>query len=618
VFRQHLIMSVCTSIGIESVHGCVSCSKMEEMVELRADLCRFSPREAVSVIKSLRCPVILTARGREDDKFLLNVLGSLEYGDLEYVDLELDASRGYSELVRKAAGSLGARFIVSFHDFKDTPCPDELLEIYGLCVSRGADIVKIVTHAACIEDASRVLQLYHAGTLEKPLVAFAMGEKGSFTRRLCLALGAPFTYCAANVGQATAPGQLTARQMRRLLSPESYPVNLNCHPSSSSEAILPCSKSFAQRAMIAAAMAPGTSRLHGYTGCDDTESALDVVRTLGADVKVDGDDVIICGVKPEQVDVTSLNVGESGLLARLMVPISSLFSGKHGAVVVEGRGTLLKRDLSDVDDLVTAAGGRVGSNGGRMPFTAGGALKGGFIEVDGSRSSQSVSGLLMTLPLLPVDSVLHVKSAVSTPYIEMTLRVLKMFGVEIGLSRQEGTLTFRIPGRQHYVPVDVALEPDWSSAANLVVAAHIAHYLRPEWKIFLPDLKKVGGQADEQVLDLVGKCGPLRSFVFDASHCPDLFPIAAVLACFCHGTSVLRGVGRLYRKESDRAEAIFSDISFTVHLVRCSILPSCSIPPRIFCTLSGSLIARTDKSKFIFCTSIRLCSIRSANSIQMA
>lgn len=553
------MMSICTSIGMESVDGCISCSMGEEMVEIRADLCHFNVRETISVIKSIKCPKILTARGMEKEAFLLDVLGGLEYGELEYMDLELDASREYSDRIRRKCCSLGVKFIVSFHDFKDTPCLDELYEIYGLCVSRGADIVKIVTMATGIEDASRVLQLYGTGMLERPLVAFAMGEQGSFSRRLCLALGAPFTYCSFEGGQATASGQISAREMRRLLDSETYPVDLH-HLPSSSECVMPCSKSFAQRAIISASLTPGTSRLRGYAGCDDTESALEVARTLGAEVVVEGDSLIIRGVAPEEVDVNSLDVGESGLLARLMVPLSSLFLGKHEEVRVTCRGTLLRRNLSDLDSVLSASGGLVSSEDGRMPYILREALKTGSIEVDGSFSSQSISGLLMTLPLLTGDSVLKVKDAVSAPYLEMTCRVLELFGIEIECIKDSGVYIYKMSGGQRYAPADVVLEPDWSSAAYMVVAAHLAHYLRPDWKCSMPDLKKGTGQADECVLELVARCGPLSHFVFDASDCPDLFPIAAVLACFCNGVSVIKGVRRLYRKESNRAETILSEL----------------------------------------------------------
>jgi len=554
-------MAVCTSLGFQSVESCVSASRGEEMVEVRADISGFQVEDTVSVLKRIDCSKILTVRERNESGFLLKVLDGLEPGDVQYVDLELGASREYSEEVREAVHSLDARFIVSFHDFGDTPCLDELLEIYGICVSRGADIVKIVTYAADIEDASRVLQLYRSGTSEKPLVAFAMGEKGSFTRRLCLSLGAPFTYCAPDTGIATAPGQLTASEMRGLLSPASYPAGLNrlCRPGS---AVLPCSKSFAQRAIILSALTPGTSILRGYCGCDDTEAALDVARAFGADVKVEEDTVRITGVRPEDVKVKCLDVGESALLARMLVPLSSLFLSAGGVVTVDGRGTLKGRILSDVGNVARMAGGEVDSEEGRVPLILREAVKNGNIEVDGSCSSQSISGLLMTLPLMKGDSILTVNHPVSIPYMEMTVRVLKKFGIMMdGVYDGSERCVFHIPGGQRYRPAEMDLEPDWSSAAYLVVASHIARYLRPGWMVDIPYIIKGTGQADERVLELVEICGSLNSFDFDATDCPDLFPIAAVLACFCSGTSVIKGVGRLHQKESDRAEAIFAELT---------------------------------------------------------
>lgn len=554
-------MAVCTSIGYSSMAECISASQGEEMVEVRADLCGFPVGETVMLLKEIQCPKMLTARGRFTDEFILKVLGRLGYGDIQYVDLELDAPREYSDRVRQAVHAVGGQFLVSFHDFSDTPCIDELQEIYDICISRGADIVKVVTTASCVEEASGILQLYRQNGLVKPLVAFAMGKAGIFTRRLCLSLGAPFTYCSAAAGSSTAPGQMTSAQMREELSQESYPIDLHDIPLRC-EAAFPCSKSFAQRAIISAALASGVSVLRHYAGCDDTEAAVGVARSLGARVSRRDGLLEIVGIAPEGVRVSRLNVGESGLLARLMVPVSSLFVEKSGPVTVEGGGTLLRRDLSDVDDAVAACGGAAVSDGGGVPVTLREAVKGGIIEMDGSRSSQSVSGLLMTLPLLAGDSILTVSNAVSIPYLEMTVRVLEKFGIGMECRRgQGGSMVFRIPGGQKYHPSEFDLEPDWSSAAYLVAAEHLARHLRPDWKLSLPDFERGTGQADERIVELVEKCGSLESFEFDATDCPDLFPIAAVLACFCRGKSELKGVGRLYWKESDRAEAIFSELT---------------------------------------------------------
>ncbi|MBQ0005836.1 MAG: type I 3-dehydroquinate dehydratase [Alistipes sp.] len=334
-------MKICTSLGYCSVSECVKTSIGEEMVEVRADLCGFSVGETVSVLKDISCEKILTVR-TSDGGDLMEILGRLDEGNLDYVDLSLDAARDFSDRVRDAIHFLGGKYIVSFHDFKDTPCLDELYEIYDICVSRGADIVKIVTTASCTEDASRVLELYRKKSLCKPLVAFAMGECGSFSRRLCLMLGAPFTYCSPDGGKATASGQWCASRMRRSLSPEAYPIDLHHLPRSRVDA-LPCSKSFAQRAIIGAGLAEGRSVLRGYVGCDDTEAALRVIRSFGAVVRVEGDVLTIDGVSPRNIAVSHIDVGESGLLSRMMIPIASLFVRDGSRVTVDGEGTLRRR-----------------------------------------------------------------------------------------------------------------------------------------------------------------------------------------------------------------------------------------------------------------------------------
>ena len=553
-------MKICTSLGYRSVSGCVETAIGEEMVEVRADLCGFSVEDTVSVLKNISCEKILTVRG-SDEGFLMEILGRIDAGSLDYLDLSLDVTRDFSDRVRDTVHSLGGKYVISFHDFNDTPCLDELYEIYDICTGRGADIVKIVTTPSCIGDVSRVLDLYQMPHLSKPLVAFAMGECGSFSRRLCLMLGAPFTYCYADGGTATASGQWSVSEMRRSFSPETYLIDLH-HLPRCGESVIPCSKSFAQRAIICASLSPGRSVFRGYVGCDDTEAALRVARSLGAVVQVEGDVLTIQGVSPQNITVSRIDVGESGLLSRMMIPLAAVLIRDGSIVIVDGDGTLRCRNLQDAEDAVRAAGGKVFSNRGYVPFAIEGFIKGGNVEVDAAVSSQSVTGLLMSLPLLSVDSVLTVNSPVSLPYIRMTVKILEKFGVTVRCDDfTSDALRFSIDRRQSYHPASVELEPDWSSVAGLMVAAHMARYLRPQWRVSVPDIRTGTAQADERVLELLHLCGELEPFEFDATDCPDLFPIAATLACFCRGKSKLKGVGRLYGKESNRAESILSELT---------------------------------------------------------
>jgi 3-phosphoshikimate 1-carboxyvinyltransferase len=191
-------------------------------------------------------------------------------------------------------------------------------------------------------------------------------------------------------------------------------------------------------------------------------------------------------------------------------------------------------------------------------------MHGGDITVDGSVSSQFITGLLLALPLAQEDTTLHVTSPVSIPYIDMTIETARLFGVEI--MHNEGDYTqFFIEGRQQYTPADIAIEGDWSGAATLLVAGAIAG------EVTVKNISTLSKQADTAICHALERAGAgliieqdsitvskrkLRGFEFDATNAPDLFPALAALAAAAEGESVIIGTDRLRHKESDRAETI--------------------------------------------------------------
>ncbi|WP_300798318.1 3-phosphoshikimate 1-carboxyvinyltransferase [uncultured Alistipes sp.] len=319
----------------------------------------------------------------------------------------------------------------------------------------------------------------------------------------------------------------------------------------------PCSKSYAQRALAASLLCDGTSVLHNIEFCDDTRSALRCIRTLGAKVTQTGDALSIAGgLHPVE---RRLLVGESGLATRLFTPIASLCTSP---IRIEGEGTLLRRPMGMMVSPLRQLGVQVKERGGRLPFEVCGPLHGGEAEVDGSVSSQFITGLLLALPRAAGDTTLHVRDAVSTPYLDMTLDTASRFGVEIFQRDYE---EFYIPGAQRYCATELHIEGDWSAAAMLLVAGATAG------EVTVRNVPMLSKQADTAICTALVRAGaavindvhsvtaahrPLRAFEFDATHCPDLFPALAALAAAAEGVSVLHGTSRLRHKESDRAEAI--------------------------------------------------------------
>jgi 3-phosphoshikimate 1-carboxyvinyltransferase len=586
---------ICTTIQNRTAEQIVEALEQCEMAEIRLDRCSLSLREIEDVFTS-DVPLVATCRiseimasepslqdpslseqSREVKAMQLaekRLVKAVEAG-ARYVDVEIEAPKHMSKRVRQAAHESGTVFIRSYHDFEGTDSLPALKALVEKCRYHGADVVKLVTTAKCAEDVERVMSLYewaHGEDIE--LIAFCMGEAGRQSRLDCLKMGSPYTYAALTADEAAAPGQWPAEQMRSALYGDFRFIE--------SEALtMPVSKSFAQRAVIAAALADGVSVLRGYTSCGDNEAALQVARNLGADVTVDGDVVTIKGISAAMgcLDMDELHVGESGLLTRMMIPLMSQLSGNP--VKFTGEKTLLGRPLTGAKEIMDEFGAEI-SEPVCVPLTVSGPLKAGRAEISGKHGSQLISGLLMALPFADRNSSLIVHEPKSIPYMFITLEVLKKFGIKVGNDMLGGRdflesdgdwslcteMVFKVKGGQKYKAAEIDLEGDWSAAANFLAAGAIFG------KVELQGLDTTSLQADLSIMDILMDAGaslsqldgdkgnitvqraPLKAVNADASNCPDLFPIIAVLAAFCQGTSRFAGVGRLANKESDRAKAI--------------------------------------------------------------
>ena len=616
---------ICTTIQNRNLEQIYEALENCEMAEIRLDRCDITEKQ-IDELFSADVPLVATCRIAEVAERTealkdlpeqsrkiramqiaeRKLIRAIEAG-ARYVDVELEAEKQMSKRVRQAAHENGTIFIRSYHDFERTDSLEALKAIVEKCVYHGADLVKIVTTAHTAEDADKVLALYDwcrtysderiAALADGGLVAFCMGEAGKQSRLDCLKEGAPYTYAALTEDEAAAPGQWATEDMKKAVYGDFAFI-------SSDELSMPSSKSFAQRAIIAAALADGVSHLKGYTPCGDNEAALQVARNLGADVQVDGSVVTIKGVaaKPGSYCNSELHTGESGLLTRMMIPLMTQLS--NGPVTFTGEKTLLGRPLTGAKEIMEAfavegqdiiqsvSGLEEGPDNGsnnegasdviRVPLKVNGPLKAGRAEVSGKHGSQLISGLLMALPFAEKNSSLIVHEPKSIPYIFITLEVLKKFGLKIGNEMLGGRdflesngdwslcteMVFKVKGGQGYKAADIDLEGDWSAAANFLVAGAVFG------QVEVAGLDTTSLQADLSIMDILMDAGaslsqldgdkgnitvqraPLRAFKVDASNCPDLFPIISVLAAFCQGASRLAGVGRLANKESDRAKAI--------------------------------------------------------------
>ena len=638
---------ICTTIQNRNLEQIYEALAQCEMAEIRLDRCALTAREIDELFTS-DVPLVATCRINEiaaSDPSLQGeelteqsrgikamqiaekrLIRAIEAG-ARYVDVEIEAPKQMSKRVRQAAHENGTLFIRSYHDFEGTDSMEALKAMVEKCVYHGADMVKIVTTAHSESDVEKVMALYgwcrgvgdRIGALaDGGLIAFCMGEAGRESRLECLRHGAPYTYAALNAEEAAAPGQWPAAEMHdavyggfRFIGSET-----ECGNDDTRSITMPVSKSFAQRAIIAAALADGVSHLRGYSSCGDNEAAIQVARSIGAEVVLEGNVLTVRGISAQLgcLDHENLHVGESGLLTRMMIPVMAQIGSRP--VTFTGEKTLLGRPLTGAREIIETLGGKilhsvqndreevqndsgavcdgkgVASGEGdssplRVPLTIEGPLRPGRAEISGKHGSQIISGLLMALPFAERNTSLIVHEPKSIPYMFITLEVLKKFGIKVGNEMLGGRdflesdgdwslcteIIFKVKGGQKYKAADMDLEGDWSAAANFLVAGAIFG------KAEIQGLDTTSLQADLSIMDILMDAGaslsqldgekggitvqraPLKAFNVDASNCPDLFPIISVLAAFCQGTSRLAGVGRLANKESDRAKAILEMLS---------------------------------------------------------
>ena len=563
---------ICTTIQNKTLEQIYEALEGCEMAEIRLDRCDLSAKEIdelftadIPLVATCRISEVaaneptlqdpkLTPQSREIKAMQIaerKLVRAIEAG-ARYVDVELEAQKQMSKRIRNAAHENGTIFIRSYHDFEGTDSLEALKALVEKCHYHGADMVKIVTTAKSRQDAERVLALYDWYAAERPdggLIAFCMGEEGRQSRLDCLRKGAPYTYAALTEAEAAAPGQWPADEMMKAVYGDFRFID-----GGEDALTMPVSKSFAQRAIIAAALADGVSHLKGYTPCGDNEAAIQVAQNLGAEVSVDGNVLTVRGISAQlgALQHTEIHVGESGLLTRMLIPLMAQLSPEE--VTFTGEKTLLGRPLTGAKEIMDAFGAAITSSvisstssvisstspvissassvissassvisseaekspaPVRVPLTVKGPLKAGRAEISGKHGSQLISGLLMALPFAERNSSLIVREPKSIPYMFITLEVLKKFGIKVGNDMLGGPdflasdgdwslcteMVFKVKGGQKYKAADIDLEGDWSAAANFLVAGAIFGSLE------LQGLDTTSLQADLSVMDILMDAG---------------------------------------------------------------------------------------------------------------
>lgn len=345
-------------------------------------------------------------------------------------------------------------------------------------------------------------------------------------------------------------------------------MKITIHPSQLSGITnAPASKSSMQRACAAALLCNGKSIIKNAGHSNDDKAALDIIQRLGATVtKIDDETIEVDSnflSAPENITSkeNELNCGESGLSIRMFAPIAALCKNE---ITITGEGSLLNRPLDFFDEVLPQVGVKIKSNNGKLPITLQGPLQPKDIEIDGSLSSQFLTGLLLSYAICAKENVsIKVSNLKSKPYIDLTLEVMKKFGLNVPDNKNYEEFAFRTPQITNLKSenINYTVEGDWSGGAFLLVAGAIAGSIR------ITGLSLVSTQADKRIVDalMAANAGiaieakgikmhatAMDAFDFDATDCPDLFPPLVALAAYCKGTTKIKGVSRLAHKESNR------------------------------------------------------------------
>ena len=329
---------------------------------------------------------------------------------------------------------------------------------------------------------------------------------------------------------------------------------------------IPPSKSVSHRAIISAGLAKGESVISNVLMSEDMIATCDAMTALGASIAYQETQngcftLTISGCDPLAMKTDTIQCNESGSTLRFIIPIVLL---QPKRVVITGKGRLVSRPMKPYYEIFAEKAIQYEhlQKDQDLPLAVEGALTPGSYQIDGGVSSQFITGLLFALPLLSGDSVIELTSKLeSKPYIDITLDVLKQFGIEIVNDNDQ---RFVIKGNQAYTPSNYRVEGDFSQGAFWLVAGTIGEMMdcqdlnvasQQGDKVIVDILKEMGGDISVDDDKLIVRKAETSGTIIDVSQCPDLVPILGVVGSLSKGTTTIINGERLRFKESDRLMA---------------------------------------------------------------
>lgn len=324
--------------------------------------------------------------------------------------------------------------------------------------------------------------------------------------------------------------------------------------------LAPPSKSYTHRAFVIASLARGDSIISSPLLAEDTLSTLNAMRAFGVKIE-ESENVLIhgCGGSLKTPD-EEVDCGNSGTTIRLVSGVAAL----DGTAVLTGDESLKRRPMQPLLDALNQLGVKAFSKGNGTPpvVIEGSGIKGGSVDIRGDISSQFISSILIVSPYAKDDVKINITTPLkSTPYVHMTLDIMEKFGVKV-----EGNLKqLVIKAGQTYRGRKYSVEGDYSSASYFFALAALTFS-----EVTVQNLNRESKQADKLILDILKEMGAkvtvkdgevtvrgkgLSGIEVDLGDAPDLLPTVAALGCRARGETVIRNVGHVRFKETDRLSA---------------------------------------------------------------
>lgn len=333
---------------------------------------------------------------------------------------------------------------------------------------------------------------------------------------------------------------------------------------------VPGSKSYTHRLLIAASLSDGTCRISNPLRSDDTSLTLSALQCLGVQARDNTQTIEIQGTRGSFAPYADpIHLGNSGTSMRLLSGVAILGQNEY---LFTGSPRMCERPMQALLDSLQQLGidARSQNNNGCPPVIIPGAnAVGTKTTIDCGTSSQYLSALLLAAPCLKHGLTVDVtQGPVSRPYIDMTVDIMNLFGIEV---RQQGHTHFQVPGGQMYRAGNHAVESDASQAGYFWAAAAITGT-----QVKVQGVSAESRQGDVGLADVFGRMGchvvhasdgitvtggPLKAIDVDMGHMPDMVPTLAVVAAFAQGTTIIRNVAHLRAKESDRLAAVSQELA---------------------------------------------------------